>query len=200
MPKVRILVGDDAGVVGYMGYPEMQEALRSNPEALEILDGNVENENPDLRREGNLADALERGEVRRSPVAARDLSEDVDPTVVRTLGHGVAGADALRVGESVTHTSEPVPVFSAGAKGPDGVDPLEEVRRTSQERADEQNQRAEATRESATKAAASREGEAAAGAPSPAEPGPSDTSPEASAEAPASEETHRRGPGRPRKE
>lgn len=194
MPKIRYLAGEDAGVVGYMGWPEIQEALRSNPEALEILDGNVENENPDLRQEGSLADAAERGVVVRSPVAARDLSEEIDPTVVRTLGHGVAGADALRIGESVTHTSEPLPITTAGPLGADGTDPTQVTRETSQERADEQNARAQAARESGEKAAASREGEAAAGAPSPVAPGPRDTSPEAQ-----TEESRRRG-GRPRKE
>lgn len=157
MAKVRYLDGDTAGAVGYMSHPELQEALKANPESLEILDGRAEAENEGLRQEGGEADNAERAVVVRSAVAARDLSEEEDPTVIRTAGHGVAGADAMRVGESVTHTSEPLPVTSAGPKDAQGVDPLEETRGRSQADADRQNERAEASREHGRKAAKAAE-------------------------------------------
>lgn len=147
MAKVRYLAGDTAGAVGYMSYPEIQEALKANPEALEILDGNVENEAEGAsRKEGSEVDNAERGEVRRSPVAARDLSEERDPTVVTTEGHGTGGADAMRVGASVTHRSEPLPVNTAGVKDQDGNDPLQATRERSQADADAQNKRADEAR------------------------------------------------------
>jgi hypothetical protein len=157
MAKVRYLQGDTAGTVGYMSHPEIQEALKGNPDALEILDGAAEAENEGARQEGAEVDNAERGDVRRSPVAARDLSEEEDPTVVRTAGHGVAGADAMRIGESVTHTAEPLPVTSAGPKDAEGVDPLEETRNRSQADAGRQNERAEGAREQGRKAAKAAE-------------------------------------------
>lgn len=157
MAKVRYLEGDTAGTVGYMSYPEIQEALKANPGALEILDGNADLRDPALRGEGSLVDNAERGEVRRSPVAARDLHEEADPTVVTTEGHGVAGADALRIGSSVTHRAEPLPVTSAGPKAQDGTDPLQATRERSQEAADQQNEAADEARKQGEKAAAAAE-------------------------------------------
>lgn len=153
MAKVRYEVGDTAGQVGYMSYPEIQEALKADPESLTILDGKAEADDPESRKLGHPADNAERGEVVRSPVAAADLSEEVDPTVVRTLGHGTAGADAMRVGESVHHRAEVIVPTSAGVKDQEGVDPKKASVEGAQKVVDEQNEAEAAAKEATAKAA-----------------------------------------------
>src|SRR4051812_20256123 len=156
--KVRYLKGDTEGEVGYLDYHSIQAALQADPESLEILEGQVENENPDVRQLGTEADNLTRGVVTRSPVAASDLSEERDLTVVTTEGHGVAGPDAQRMGPSTVHQTvgtEPGAVADAsGAPRAEGQPlPSEQSAAHSREVADETNRKADEVREQGRKTA-----------------------------------------------
>jgi hypothetical protein len=150
--KVRYLKGDTEGQVGYLDYHSIQAALQADPESLEILEGNVENENPEVRELGTEADNLSRGAVTRSPVAASDLSEERDLTVVTTEGHGAAGPDAQRMGPSTVHqavSTEPGPIADRpGVPLAEGQPlPSEQSAAHSREVADETNRQADEVRE-----------------------------------------------------
>jgi hypothetical protein len=146
--KIRWLTGDTAGKVEYLDYSAVQQALQSDPEALEILYGLDDPSTP-----GNETGDAEMTPGRvRHPGAAPDMAEmdTLGRLVQEVPGHGAAGADAGRVGPTVQHRAEaldPGPIdglVPPGAPQPEKP-PHEQSLEHAREVADEQNVKAEET-------------------------------------------------------
>src|SRR3954469_3673364 len=182
--KVRWKTGDTAGKVEYLDYGTVQQALQADPESLEIIYG-LDDPGAPGSAEGDAEQTPERV---RHPGAAPDLVEQqAEPGPFRTVpGRGADAADAGRVGPTVAHRVEafdPGPVdapLPPGAPAPE-KSASEQSFEDAQRIVDETNAKTEATVAQANP----EEKEAAAEAEEGKAP---------------EEHSHRRGPGRPRKE
>ena len=144
--KIRWKSGDTAGKVEYLDYGAVQQALQADPECLEIIYGLDDPDAP-----GNPTGDAELTPARpRHPGAAPDMAElDQHGSFREVPGHGAAGPDAGRVGETVAHRSEgvdPGPIEGAvppGTKQPDRV-PGQQSAEHAREVADKANAKADA--------------------------------------------------------
>lgn len=181
--KVRWKGGDTAGKVEYLDYGAVQQALQADPESLEILYGQDDQDAPGSA-EGDPEQGPERA---RHPGAAPDFEEQqASGGAFREVsGHGGDAADAGRTGPTVAHKLELLDTNQADFAPAPGAPVPEKSgrdvgREKGQEFVDAHNAKVEET-----VAQANPEERAAA----------------EEAAAPEGEEApSRRGPGRPRKE